>query len=201
MKTMQVLHPVNFNERVQRTDNGYFNATHFLTEFNKTNKPKRMADFLSLSGTKEFSEYLQEHEIDEKAIKSSRRGTWMHPKIFIDFAMWLSLEFKSMAIGWILDGLIQERTAAGDHANMLRATIIDRYIEFNGCKPPPMIYQNEFRLLKELTGINERNTATEKQLRVLNTLQALDIQLIKDKVGRASREKQLRQLSTALTSI
>ncbi|MBX4188257.1 MAG: KilA-N domain-containing protein [Candidatus Doudnabacteria bacterium] len=200
MKTSQILNPTDAISRLQRTGDSYLNGTHLLNDYNKTaTNPKRMTEFLKLAGTKEFAAYLEENEIDEKAIKSSTRGTWMHPKIFIDFAMWLSLEFKSMAIQWILDGLISARNDAGDYANQLKATIVDRYIEFNGSKPSPMIYQNEFKMLKELTGIEDRNTATEKQLRNLSTLQLLDIQLIKDKVGKASREKQLTQLASALS--
>lgn len=199
MKTSQTLTPTDAIARMQRTGDSYLSGTQLLNEYNKSAAlQKRMADFLKLTGTKEFAEYLEEHEIKEKAIKVSRKGTWMHPKIFVDFAMWLSLEFKSMAIQWILDGLISARNDAGDYANQLKAVIVDRYVEFNGSRPSPMIYQNEFKMLKDLTGIEDRNTATEKQLRNLSTLQLLDIQLIKDKVGKASREKQLAQLAAAL---
>lgn len=201
MITRQIQNPKNTPLRFQRTDDKFFNATALLNEHNSkvsAKDAKMMAAYLKLVSTKEYSTFIEEKYGCKKASLVSRKGTWMHPHLFIDFAMWISVEFKDTAISWILDGLIQERNDAGDYANQLKATIIERYYEFHGTKPSPMIYQNEFKLLKECAGVEERNTATEQQLKVLNTLQLLDVQLIKEKVGKPSRERQLRQLAAAL---
>jgi|GEM_PF-4835831 len=201
MKTRQIQNPIDTPLRFQRTDDNFFNGTALLNQWNHThfgNEQREMSGYLRIKSTKEYANFLQERYNIKNAIIKSRLGTWMHPHLFIDFAMWISLEFKDMAIKWVLDGLMQERNDAGDYANLLQATIMERYIEYNGCKPNPMIYQNEFRLLKNLSNIDDRNLATEKQLKTLNTLQLLDIQLIKDKVGKISREKQLIQLAKAL---
>lgn len=200
MVSRQIQNPKDTPLRFQRTDDGFLNATALINEYNSTVKGSEAKDIQFYRRNKSTSEYVKflEEKYNVRPIVASRKGTWMHPHLFIDFAMWISVEFKDMAIKWILDGLIQERNDAGDYANQLKATIIERYYEFHGCKPSPMIYQNEFKMIKECAGFEERNTATEQQLKALNTLQLLDIQLIKEKVGKPSRERQLKQLSTAL---
>jgi len=204
MLTRQIQNPSDTPARFQRTDDRYLDATKLLAEYNSKVMAKDSKDmrlYKSNKSTKEYAAFIEQKYGVKKAYISSKAGTWMHPHLFIDFAMWISLEFKDMAIKWILDGLIEERNNAGDHANLLKSTIIDRYIEYNGCKPNPMIYQNEFLMLKELAGVEDRNTATEKQLKTLNALQVLDIQLIKDKVGKTSRYKQLKQLAEAWNAV
>lgn len=199
MKTRQILNPQNTISRLQRSDDGYFNATHFLNDYNLINKKElKMAEFLKLKGTKEFNNYLVTKENITKPIRSSTKGTWLHPKVFIDFAMWISLEFKSQAIQWILDGLIQERNDVGDSYNTMCAGICKSYVEYYDKKPPIHIYTNEARILKELVKITDRNTATEKQLSILNVLQKFNTQLIINKTGKQSRVLQLNQLAEAL---
>jgi len=200
MKTLVILNPKNCYERIQKS-NGYFDATHFLKFYNEAKvdaENKLMANYLKLSTTKEFVDYLEKIELINLPIKKSTKGTWMHPKVFIDFSMWLSVEFKSMAIQWVLDGLVKERNIAGDNYNELVSTIMTAHIEFYNCKPTPMTYINEARKLKKLVGILERNEATEKELTVLNALQKIDIGLIKAKIGKESRYKQLELIAKSL---
>jgi len=199
MKTRQILAPSNNEDRIQRSDDGYFNATHFLNCYNIGSKEKKlMADFNKLKSTKDFINYLESNESIKKPVRGSTKGTWMHPKIFIDFAMWLSLEFKSQAIQWILDGLIRERNDVGDSYNLMCAEIVKRHIEYYDKKPPIYIFANEGKMLKDIVGVVDRNTSTEKQLYVLNILQKLNTKLIIDKVGKDSRKSQLITLCKAL---
>jgi len=200
MITRQIQNPHDTPLRFQRTDDGFFDATKLLREYNEKvigSDIKHMEKYKTNKSTKEYISFLQE-KYGVRPMVTSKVGTWMHPHLFIDFAMWISLEFKDMAIKWILDGLIQERNDAGDYANDLKAAIIERHFEFSGCKPSPMVYQNEFRMIKEIVGIDDRNQANEKQLKTLNTLQQFDIHLIKEKVGKSSREKQLKRLASAI---
>lgn len=185
----------------QRTSDGYFNATKSLSVWNVTNPAckKDLKEFQKLKGTQEFIEYLKTKEGITKPYISSNKGTWMCPLLFVDFAMWVSLEFKAQAIKWIIDGLIFQRNQAGDYANELKGIIMQRYLEAYDCKPPSMIYMNEFSQLKDFVGITDRNKATEQQLQTLNVLQKFDIKLIKEQVGKVSRYKQLKQLAEALS--
>jgi len=199
MKTRQILNPSDSIDRIQRSDDGYFNATFFLNSYNQNNKQsKKMAEFNKLKATNDFVKYLEENEGIKKAIRVSTKGTWMHPKVFIDFAMWISLEFKSQAIQWILDGLIKERNDVGDSYNIMCSEICKRHVEYYNKKPPIHIYVNEAKTLKDMLSIIDRNTATEKQLSILNVLQKLNTKLIINKVGKESRLSQLKTLCEAL---
>jgi hypothetical protein len=180
---------------------GYFNATLFLSYYNNSvheDNTKNMKDFKVLKSTEQFIRYLIDVEGIEVPIRASNKVTWMCPKVFVDFCMWVSLEFKSKAIDWVLDGLVKSRNDSGDYYNRLTATIIDVYVEDNGVKPMPIVYINEALMLKGLAGIVDRNIATEGQLRVLNTLQLLDIKLLRDRVGKDARRNRLQELSDAL---
>ena len=200
MKTIQIMTSKETIDRVQKTD-GYFDATHFLKTYNQSvsfSESKQMGNFMKLESTKQFIDFLREKEGIEKPIKTSPKGTWMHPKIFIDFCMWISLEFKSKAIDWILDGLIYERNNAGDNYKELCSAIIDKHIEVYNCKPSPMVYVNEANALRHFSGVLDRNSANESQLKILNILQKVDIKLVLDNVGKNARYKQLQYLANAL---
>lgn len=41
-------------------------------------------------------------------------GTWMHPILFIDFAMWINPSFKYDVLKFVYDELIKFRNLAGD---------------------------------------------------------------------------------------
>jgi len=197
MKTNQIMIREGVVE--QRTKDCYFNATLTLNNWNLQNNDNiLMAKFTKLNSTKDFILQLEKEGIENPLIISTK-GTWMHPKLFIDFAMWISVEFKSKVIDWVLDGLIKTRNDAGDYYNEMCATILDRYVEFNGCKPPPTIYIKEATMIKELADANiPRNEMTEAQLAKITILQKVNSTLIKDKVGKDSRIKQLTTVAKSI---
>jgi hypothetical protein len=49
-----------------------------------------------------------------RANKGDNAGTWMHPYLFIDFAMWLNPTFKVKVIKFVSDEMIKYRNEAGD---------------------------------------------------------------------------------------
>lgn len=125
MKTNQTLtRAMGKFEVFQRTSDGFFNATALLKQWNKDGKRKDIDDFLSNKMTKEYITVIESKENlntqksgDLKVVKSARGkngGTWMHPFLFIDFAMWLNVEFKYDVIKFVYDQLIQYRIEAGD---------------------------------------------------------------------------------------
>lgn len=66
----------------------------FKLPFNK----KELRDYLSFVSTKDFVSILSSKEdipLDKIYIASRGKngGTWMHPLLFVDFAMWLNPEF------------------------------------------------------------------------------------------------------------
>lgn len=120
-------------EVFQRTSDGFFNATALLRQWNKGDKKKDLDDFLGNKMTKEYIKVIESKENlntqksgDLKVVKSTRGkfgGTWMHPFLFIDFAMWLNVEFKYEVIKFVYDQLIQYRIEAGDTYREMAAEI------------------------------------------------------------------------------
>jgi hypothetical protein len=190
---------------IQRTKDGYFNASSLIKLWNSKNSNKKLLqNFKSINETKDFIKQLKLEGIDSPYISKGGRFsdgiTWMHPKLFIDLAMWISVEFKSKVIDMVLDGLILSRNEAGDYYNEMTACILDRYVEFNGCKPPATIFINEANLIKKMAGVEgkDRNEMTAKELCNITVLQRMNAQLIRNKVGKDSRIKQLTVLSEGL---
>src|SRR5690606_32626242 len=135
----------------QRTKDKFLNATMLLSQYNKyTGKNKVMAEFWSNKNTEEFLESLARELNDnvgdslylEKDLYTTARGknggTWMHPYLFVKFAMWLSTDFEVKVIKWVYDNLIDFRNQSGDHYNEMKEAIQKRYIEHFGKKPNPL---------------------------------------------------------------
>ena len=202
MKTNQIMvREIGF---LQRTQDGYFNATKLVESWNSTNDNKRqLAQFLVLDGTKEYIEYLQGLGIDQPYVATRGRdtgGTWMHPKLFIDLCMWVSLEFKSKVIDMVLDGLILTRHEAGDYYKEMCACIMNTYVSYYGTKPPSMIFIHEANMLREIAGLTtkDRNEMTESELGKMTTLQKVNCTLLEDGVGKESRIRHLKIVSRSL---
>ena len=149
MKTNQVLtRKMGDFDVLQRTSDGMFDANALLQQWNLAySKKKTTEDFLNLSKTKDFIETIKEQESPtdknrnghyQVVIKSrggnSKEGrtpdkVWMHPFLFIDFAMWINPKFKYEVIKFVYDQLIQYRNDAGDaYKDMAKAisTIVDK---------------------------------------------------------------------------
>ena len=143
MKTNNVLtRPMGDFSVNQRTKDGFFNATDLLRQWNLNTqnfgdlKKKDLDDYLNNKSTQEFvSTIIQKETLSGKngVITSSKGryngGTWMHPMLFIDFAMWLNPSFKYEVIRFVSDELILLRDQAGENYKKLSAavaTVIDK---------------------------------------------------------------------------
>ena len=123
---------------LQRTSDGYFNASALLEAWNSNNSRRRMDRFLNAESTGEFIKELVEQSEkqsdshwakvtngDFQAVtivkgRTTNKGktkdtVWMHPFLFIDFAMWLNPRFKYHVIKFVYDNLIAFRHDAGDN--------------------------------------------------------------------------------------
>lgn len=159
-------------EVYQRTKDGYFSATKLASHWNKANNErKETSAFLSKDSTKEFIKAL---EIDiqgisyvkSRASRGDNSGTWMHPLLFIDFAMWINPKFKLEVLKFVSDQLIEFRHGAGDNYRELSSAVQ----RFDGINYPNMARALNYIVFgkhdKEL-----RQTATEQQLQQLQDLQ------------------------------
>ena len=201
MKTNQII--VRDTAFVQRTKDCYFNANTLLEFWNSSNnKTLQLNNYKKNSSTFKFIKQLQSEGIEQPIIsgRGKHGGTWMHPKLFVDFAMWVSVEFKSKVIDYVLDGLIYSRHNAGDYYKDMCATILDEYIKHYNKKPNPFIYITEANIIKEAAKIDKsRNELSEKELNLITTLQKHNSNMIKKNIGKASRVKQLNLLAESLS--
>jgi hypothetical protein len=111
----------------QRTKDGMFDATSLLKQWNSTpgNPQRDLSKFWDSSKINEFLEALVLEGIlttpKEGYLKREGRygGTWMHPYLFIKFAMWLNPRFEVQVIRFVFDQLIKYRHEAGDNYRLL----------------------------------------------------------------------------------
>jgi hypothetical protein len=196
MKTNQILTRKmgDFNVN-QRTSDEMFNATELLKQWNESinavgRKGKRIDDFLKIDSTQDFLSALKEEILNTedsrhldlyKSSKGKNGGTWMHPILFIKFAMWINPRFEVKVIKFVYDELIKNRHDAGDNYKLLTIAV-SKIVT----KPfLPMAIQNIAKAInyvvfnKHESGI--RNTqASEESLKQLSSLELKLSELIND---------------------
>ena len=133
MKTNQVMiRPMGDFKVSQRTKDGFFNATELMRQWNeKSGMKKEVTKFLELQSTSELVKVIMEREnlhtqdstyVKSRASRGDNAGTWMHPILFVDFAMWINPKFKYDVIKFVYDEMIKFRNLAGDaYPTMCRA--------------------------------------------------------------------------------
>ncbi len=131
MKTNQIMTRQLANFKVeQRTKDGYFNLTGLLNSWNsETGAKKELKDYFGNKATQEFIKALAEEENlkGEKspylASRGKNGGTWGHPLLFIDFAMWLNPAFKVKVLKFVSDQMLSYRNEAGEAYKMLASAV------------------------------------------------------------------------------
>lgn len=144
MKTNQIMkRPMGEFVVEQRTKDTFFNATELLKAWNdavdkgiiegaENPKRKEMKEYLSNKSTKEFLKALAKEEnlhgdnspyVVSKARSDRGGGTWMHPLMFIDFAMWLNPAFKVKVLKFVSDQMLYYRNEAGDAYKVLSSAV------------------------------------------------------------------------------
>lgn len=139
--------------------------------------------------------------LEKEVIKTKKGrvngGTWMHPYLFIDFAMWLSPEFKLNCVKWIYDNLIKFRNFSGNSFKEVSAALKE-----TGATDP-LKYIREAKMINKLVlgspAGGQRNGATEEQLDLLNRLQKADVKLILKGKTFPERVAELQNLKSLLS--
>lgn len=185
----------------QNSASSFFNANDLLEVFNKNHHAdKRLSDYLTTNSTQEYMGILLLEGEFEKIIETKRGkngGTWMHPYLFVDFAMWLSPQFKFTVIRWVYDNLIKLRHEAGDSFKLVNEALFDK-------KPnsSPYEYANEARMINKLVfgspNPDQRNSANDQQLSLLKSLQKLDIHFIRKGLNYYERHEELKKSKETL---
>lgn len=141
MKTNQEMtRPMGKFNVIQRTSDGYFNATHLLKQWNEAAKlsnsdgvksdeaERRLDKFWDVTNLDKLMSEIAENELNfkspnfgdlknalSKACRGKKNGgTWMHPILFIKFAMYLSPRFEYHVLKFVSDEMIRYRNEAGD---------------------------------------------------------------------------------------
>lgn len=135
MKTNQnMIRKMGEFEVIQRTQDSMFNATKLLQQWNEfSGQKKDVSHYFTNDATKEFIGAIKSENgiagTDDNQIYIKKRGgkdggsTWMHPLLFIDFAMWLNPAFKVKVLKFVYDEMIKYRHEAGDEYKNLGAAI------------------------------------------------------------------------------
>ena len=182
----------------QRTKDGMFNSTGLLKQWNKkNNKKKSMAEFFRLAETNDFINTIMREEkspIDNSQLgynkvvdlikgKNTSLGKtddeiWMHPYLFIKFAMWLNTEFEYHVIKFVYDSLIELRKETSDlynklcdatHAYVKRNKI--RETPQNQCKTNAKLIQ--YKIFGEIFYENPWQEANEDELKLRKQLEGI----------------------------
>lgn len=163
----QTLKTVNFDGLpVAFTENGYLNATMIAKHYGK-----RVKDYLRNERTQDYIRALNEHlsEAVKTASQSdginlpseqnqlvmvvkggnpTEQGTWLHPKLAIDFARWLNPRFAvwcDMQIEQMVTGSVQSLTAQITQTSLTLEHVngnlsnAGRYLVVHGKKTKPQL--------------------------------------------------------------
>ena len=109
----------------QRTKDAFFNATSLLKQWNDQPgvSQRSMDKYFESSKTVEFIRTIMEREnlhtpkmvyVKSKARADRGGGTFMHPLLFIDFAMWINPTFKYDVLKFVYDRMLDYRNEAGE---------------------------------------------------------------------------------------
>lgn len=170
-------------EVYQRIKDGYFNATSLLKQWNKISEMKKeLKDYFLNKSTDELIQIIIDEEnlhtgnspyVKSRASRGGNAGTWMHPILFIDFAMWLNPRFKYHVIKFVYDELIRLRHESGDMFVAMNKAITVKSMRQYGRPPDRDIFINTARHIKDVLGVENWQTATELQLEFRKRLEAV----------------------------
>jgi len=188
MKTNVIMHRSMGDFKVhQRTKDKMFNATELAKQWNSTIKKGRkdVSNFLENKNTKEFLQALSEDLNSDtrnlvSIVRGKNQGTWMHPYLFIKFAMWLNPKFEVKVIKFVYDELIKNRHSAGDNYKLLS----ESGVKLKGYNFSEVATAMNWIVFGK-KGKNLRQSATQEQLKELTELQtklsfAIDMGYIKN---------------------
>lgn len=170
MKTNQILkRKMGEYEVAQRTSDAMFNATDLLKQWNIENgMQKKLDHFFENKNTNEFINKIMEVEnldarnsvyVKSRASRGDKSGTWMHPLLFIDFAMWINPKFKYDVLKFVYDQLLEYRNNAGDSYPKLAESLK----KIVGSKFLPVAIPNVAKACNHIVyGEHERNIRNTK---------------------------------------
>ena len=199
------IHPFDYQgQAVTFNSDGWINATEAAARFDK-----RPNDWLSLPTTIEYLEALSRRSVtglSGNGLMSVKRGgknqgTWLHPKLAVKFARWLSVDFEiwcdeqvdALVRGELNSRSVARRLAAVGYRSLCDALLITH--DSIGKTTKPHHYMNEARLITEvITGAfkgRNRDQLTQAELELIMLVENRDVLLIGQGKDFAARKKHL----------
>ena len=204
---MSKLIQADFDGQVmQFNDDGWFNATAAAEKFGK-----RVGDWIDLPSTKEYMEKLNTRYsgILMNAKRGKNGGTWLHPKLAVSFARWLSVDFAIWCdeqIDIIIRGTPEQvnwkqtRHQAAVSFNVM-CSMLEMSRKHDGKETEAHHYMNEARLVNwafcgEFVSI-DRTQLGAKDLDLLAKLEVQNTMMIARGVDREIRKSMLQEIAAA----
>ena len=110
----------------QRKSDGYISATKLTKAYElQTQKKRNPNDWFEKDRTHEFLNLLcnktkiEVYELVQKKGEGKNKEIWIHPKLAVSFAMWLSPEFEMMVSEWVEKWLFTGQTYTTSEAPSL----------------------------------------------------------------------------------
>lgn len=185
---------------VTLNSDGWINAT-VIADANG----KRVGDWVDLPSTREYVERLNTR-LSGSLIQAKRGrngGTWLHPKLAVMFARWISVDFAIWCDEQI-DEIIHGKPEDSDWEKLrhqaassykVMSAILDSRRQLDGKETKHFHYANEAKLVNwALTGeykALDRESLSGQDLDLLAKLESLNSVMISDSVSRDDRRERL----------
>ena len=178
MKTTQIMHRRIFDGVVkQNHKTGWLNANNLLEIYNRKakqlGKPTKKINAYTVNATsiEFFEEIMNQENITTvyESKKGKNGGTWMHPLVFVDFAMWVSPEFKYYAMQWLTDELLKNRDESGDSYKKMTSSVAS-YLGSDMAKAGITIPKIA-KAIKTNLKVSDWNSTTEENLKKRDEIQ------------------------------
>lgn len=159
----------------QRESDGYLNVTAMAKAYElSTGQRKDVRDWLNTERSKQYLDYLslKTGQPVSLLIQVKRggkaQGTWVHPKLAIPFATWLSVEFEFQVSEWVEEWLTVESTKqAKDSKERIRIEGKEVRREFTDAIADYLI-RHEDRLSEEAIRFMYSNASDTLNLQIFN---------------------------------
>jgi hypothetical protein len=153
---------------------------------------KSITRYLDNTSTKQFIDGLMfQNDIPVNLVVSTKRGkgggTWMHPFLFVDFAMWLSSEFKLEALKMVHEVVGKSWGSSAELLEAIKSALSPK---------TPTTYAKEVKLIESLAKVGtsgEIYTGDDLAYRI-SMLEKHDVKLLKS--GKVLLEERMAALKT-----
>lgn len=188
--TVNIVRKLEDFDVVQRSSDGMFNATALVKQWNIINgESKEVRAFLRNDRVCKFIDALKldilaelpsgELSVSDIQVFITHKGkqtktgktpdtVWMHPLLFLKFAMWINPEFEVKVLRFVYDQLVELRNNIGDNHNDTMF-VVSRFVTetYQYAKINEAI--NYIAIGTHYKGI--RNTITQEQAKLIHDVQ------------------------------